>query len=192
MIVAELKIVASLNIPLRRADARPSIACGGFGGVAGSFWARLRVQGSACVLNPLIVVPDPNLAAPARTASWLCALRSHKPDAWHSSAGSGSFGVAPVRPVARVGFGPPKRPAVGGGLRPRDEWTPSALPRYSELLTANMLTTLRLRVKRRCRRPGAPPGHDPATVARVRRRTPGVLVEFGLVCDGTGRGIVAW
>lgn len=80
----------------------------------------------------------------------------------------------------------------GGGLRPRDEWTPSALPRYSELLTANMLTTLRLRVKRRCRRPGAPPGHDPATVARVRRRTRGVLVEFGLVCDGTGRGIVAW
>lgn len=42
----------------------------------------------------------------------------------------------------------------GGGGASRDEWTPSALPRYSEMLTANMLTTLRLRVKRRCRAPG--------------------------------------
>lgn len=37
----------------------------------------------------------------------------------------------------------------------------------------------------------APPGRDPTTVARVRRRTQGWFfwgffwVEFGLVCDGT-------
>ncbi|TWW82205.1 Protein LSM12 -like protein A, partial [Takifugu flavidus] len=47
-------------------------------------------------------LPDPNLAAPARTASWLCALRSRKPDACSGSAGSGSFGVAPIRCLSRV------------------------------------------------------------------------------------------
>lgn len=31
--------------------------------VAASFWASPSVPGNACVLNPLIVVADPNLAA---------------------------------------------------------------------------------------------------------------------------------
>lgn len=71
------------------------------------------------------------------------------------------------------------------GLRPRDEWTPSALPRYAELLTANMLTTLPLRVKQRCRRCGSRPVDILTLVARVGRQTRRVVVEFGLVCDGT-------
>lgn len=160
-------------------------------GFAGSFWARLCVQGSACVLNPLIVVPDPNLAAPARTASWLCAPRRHKPRCMVH------FGPVRVRLLrggsrtpaclSRVRGATEKTRGGEGGVRPRDEWTPSALPRYSELLTANMLTPLRrLRVKQRCRRSGAPPGHDPASVGRVRRQMRGVWVEFGPVLDGTG------
>lgn len=87
-----------------------------------------------------------------------------------------------------LGRSSPVRGATGKshkGLRPRDEWTPSALPRYAELLTANMLTTLPLRVKQRCRRFGSRPVGILAFVARVGRQTRRVVVGFRLVCDGT-------
>lgn len=44
--------------------------------VVGSFLASLCVPGSACVLNPLIVVPDPNLAVPARGIMAVCASQA--------------------------------------------------------------------------------------------------------------------
>lgn len=76
MIVAELQIVACLNIYLREADARSSMVSERFIVVVGSFLASLCVPGSACVLNPLIVVPDPNLAVPARGIMAVCASQA--------------------------------------------------------------------------------------------------------------------
>lgn len=49
----------------------------------GRFMALHYLLGSACVLNPLIVLPDLNmdhyLATDPSKASWLCALNRHQP-----------------------------------------------------------------------------------------------------------------
>lgn len=157
------------------------------------FWARLGVQEGACVLNPLIVVPDPNLAAPCPDG--IMAGRSSQPrkPRCMGTVRLVPWGVAPVRRV-RATEETRRGGWVGGGgvggLRPRDEWTP--IPRYSEMLTANMLTTLRLRVKQRCR---GSAGSRPKDRRPGSATDPGVFffflfvffwVEFGLVRDGTG------
>lgn len=129
MIVADLQIVACLNIYLCEADARSSMVSGRFLVVAASFWAPPSVPGNACVLNPLIVVADPNLAAcPGHHG---CAERV---SAHPSPRPSPRLPFA--RCSARLCGGSSKRAVKGFDLG--DEWTPSALPRRTELLSARL------------------------------------------------------